>query len=132
MDDYTRNPGRHDFEPNYPGGDRCRWCMFHKGAHRAKGDSMAQQSNISMSDIHNRFGYHQATDKTGPQHAAVRDLFIQLANSLNFILPDGRAKSVAFTELENASMWANKAVAEQAPVVLEQSTPASPKATTDA
>ena len=98
---------------------------------------MAQQTNITQSDIKNRFGYHKATDKTGPQHAAVRGLFIQLAESLAFILPDGRAKSVAFTELENASMWANKAVAEQAPLVFETSMPfkdneEGPKATTDA
>ncbi len=74
---------------------------------------------ISDSDIVNRFGYHRATPQTGPQHQQIRRNFIEFANFLNVILPDGRAKATVFTRLEDASMWANKAIAEQAPVVKE-------------
>lgn len=80
---------------------------------------MAYQSNITESDIENRFGYHKATEKTGPIHQEIRSEFMGFAAYLNSTLPDGRAKSVAFTELENAAMWANKAIAEMAPIVHE-------------
>jgi hypothetical protein len=75
------------------------------------------------SEIANRFGFHKATvegeNATLPQHRDLRIEFQRLAKILDAILPDGRAKSVAFTELETASMWAHKAVAEQAPLIEE-------------
>jgi hypothetical protein len=37
--------------------------------------------------------------------------FIDLARYLDKTLPDGRQKSIAFTELENASMRAHKSLA---------------------
>ena len=46
------------------------------------------------------------------------DMILDLPE-LDRILVPGRAKSVAFTELENASMWSHKAIAENAPVVHE-------------
>lgn len=78
-------------------------------------------TNRSMpdSEILSRFGYHKGTETTMPIHRSVRSHFIQLATTLDDILPSGRAKSLAFTALEEAEMWANKAVAEMAPVVDE-------------
>lgn len=79
--------------------------------------------SVGKEEIENRFGFHKATiegpNATAPNHIGVRLLFRQLAEGLDVILPAGRAKSVAFTELETASMWAHKAIAEQAPVVGE-------------
>ena len=70
--------------------------------------------------IEDRFGFHKGTiegpNATAPKHRDLRQSFIGFAKLLDDILPDGRAKSVAFTELENASMWANKAIAETAPL----------------
>jgi hypothetical protein len=78
---------------------------------------------LNPQEIENRFGFHKATiegpNATLPRHKELRLLFRALAERLDEVLPDGRAKAVAFTELENASMWAHKAVAEQAPVVNE-------------
>lgn len=78
---------------------------------------------LSGEEIQNRFGYHKATfdgpDATAPKHQIVRAEFQALAHKMEALLPEGRAKSVMFTELENASMWANKAIAETAPVVNE-------------
>lgn len=75
-------------------------------------------------EIEDRFGFHRATIEgphaTVPQHADLRARFTQLANYLDDVLPDSRAKSVAFTELESASMWCHKAVAEQAPLVVAE------------
>lgn len=80
---------------------------------------MGLQTNIADSDITERFGYHRATSTTGPLHQEIRENYMMFARFLNRVLPDGRAKSVAFTELENSSMWANKAIAEMSPVVEE-------------
>lgn len=78
---------------------------------------------LGSTEIEHRFGFHKATvegeNATLPSHRDTRILFREFALRLDSILPDGRAKSVAFTELENASMWAHKAIAEQAPLVTE-------------
>lgn len=80
---------------------------------------------IGKEDIENRFGFHKATvegeNATLPEHRDTRLKFREFAEWLDEVLPDGRAKSVAFTELENASMWAHKSIAEQAPVIREPS-----------
>jgi hypothetical protein len=78
---------------------------------------------LGAEEIEHRFGFHKATiegpNATLPVHREVRLLFREFAEKLDALLPPGRAKSVAFTELENASMWTHKAIAEVAPVVSE-------------
>ena len=75
---------------------------------------------VGQEEIENRFGFHKGTiegpNATAPQHADLRVKFTDFAELLDVVLPDGRAKSLAFTELETASMWAHKAIAEQAPL----------------
>jgi hypothetical protein len=72
---------------------------------------------IGKDEIRNRFGYHQGTSVTGPQHERLREAYIAFGEFLDEVLPDGRAKSTAFTNLQQSSMWANFGVAEQAPLV---------------
>ena len=78
---------------------------------------------IGKYEIEHRFGFHKATvegeNATLPKHRDTRLRFREFAAFLDEVLPEGRAKAVAFTELENASMWAHKAIAETAPVVNE-------------
>lgn len=78
---------------------------------------------LGPDEIEHRFGFHKATiegpEATLPLHRDVRLLYREFAERLDGILPAGRAKSVAFTELENASMWSHKAIAETAPLVRE-------------
>jgi hypothetical protein len=74
--------------------------------------------NLSQAEIENRFGYHPGTPETIKQHERVRAGFIAFATYLNEILADGRAKSTAMTNLQQAAMWANFAVAEKAPLVM--------------
>jgi hypothetical protein len=62
-------------------------------------------------DIERRFNYHRPEGQKVYDHDAVRQAFKQFANYLNGILPAGREASVAFTELESASMWAQAAIA---------------------
>lgn len=79
---------------------------------------------LGKQEIENRFGFHKGTiegpNATVPQHGRVRVAFMEFSEFLDDVLPDGRAKSQMFTELESASMWAHKAIAEQAPVVKEK------------
>jgi hypothetical protein len=79
---------------------------------------------LGPDEIEHRFGFHKATvegdNATLPQHRVTRLEFREFAKFLDKLLPDGRAKSVMFTELENASMWAHKAIAEKAPLVEEE------------
>lgn len=78
---------------------------------------------LGLKEIKNRFGFHKGTiegpNATAPQHADLRTGFINFVESLDKRLPDGRSKSLAMTALEEASMWAHKAIAETAPVVSE-------------
>lgn len=78
---------------------------------------------IGQENIEHRFGFHKATvegqNATLPLHRDTRLKFRDLAEFLDAVLPDGRTKSVAFTELETASMWAHKAIAEVAPLIPE-------------
>ena len=84
---------------------------------------MPDNTTLGPEEIEHRFGFHKATiegdNATLPVHREVRILFREFAERLDALLPAGRAKSVAFTELENASMWSHKAIAETAPAVRE-------------
>ena len=78
---------------------------------------------LGPDEIEHRFGFHKATiegdNATLPKHRDTRLAFREFAGFLDSVLPDGRAKSVAFTELESVSMWAHKAITENAPLVAE-------------
>lgn len=78
---------------------------------------------LGPDEIENRFGFHKATvegqNATLPLHRDTRLAFRELAELLDGLLPDSRAKSVMYTELETASMWAHKAIAEHAPLISE-------------
>lgn len=80
-------------------------------------------TSVGHDEIEQRFGFHKATiegdEATAPAHVTLRIEFRRFAEELDAFLPNGRAKSLAFTELENASMWAHKAIATQAPLVEE-------------
>lgn len=83
-------------------------------------EAMRQSQRMySDEELLNRFGYHKGTDVTIPIHAMIRQHYLAIASWLDMVLPPGRAKAMAFTQLEDSSMWANKAVAELAPVVKE-------------
>lgn len=80
---------------------------------------------IGLPEIQHRFGYHPGTPDTIKKHEELREAFIMFANFIDLALPDSRAKSTAMTKLQEASMWANFGIAEQAPVVLPNQTPPS-------
>lgn len=92
--------------------------------HRHEGLPTTLENNVlGKEEIERRFGFHKATvegeNATLPKHHDVRLAFREFAEFLDKMLPEGRAKSVAFTELENASMWSHKAIAETSPLITE-------------
>lgn len=73
--------------------------------------------DVGSAEIRNRFGYHRPTPENAGQHVMLRPEFIRFAEQLDMLLPGGRAKSLVFIKLQEASMWAHFAIAELAPVV---------------
>lgn len=75
---------------------------------------------MTPAEIRNRFGFHKATlegpEATGTKHATLRARFMGFATLINHELPEGREKALAFTALEEASMWAHKAIAQKDPL----------------
>lgn len=78
---------------------------------------------LGPTEIESRFGFHKATiegeNATVPKHADLRGAFKLFANYLDEVLPEGRYRALAFTSLEEASMWSHKGIAENAPLVEE-------------
>lgn len=69
---------------------------------------------MSPEDIDNRFRFHPArTPRRQRQHEAVRSACADLARRLDGLLPDGREKSTAITNLEQVMFWANAGLARQ-------------------
>lgn len=69
---------------------------------------------MTTEDIANRFRFHPAiTPGRQDAHEAVRTDCRELAEALNALLPEGREKSLAITNLEQTMFWANAAVARQ-------------------
>jgi len=66
---------------------------------------------METADLDNRFKFHPANVDTGKIHDQIRDLHRDVAHKLNFLLDDGREKSLAITKLEESMMWANASVA---------------------
>ncbi len=66
---------------------------------------------IGSAEIERRLGFHPATPMNVPVFEQNRREAIHLAMHFDFVLPDGREKSLAITALQEALMWANAAVA---------------------
>jgi hypothetical protein len=85
--------------------------------------SDGDNTSLGRAEIEHRFGLHKATlegeNATVPVHRDIRRLFVELGVQLDALVPPGRGKATAFTQLQDASMWMHWAVAEQAPVVDE-------------
>jgi hypothetical protein len=73
---------------------------------------LTESSQFSEKDLADRFNYHPPKSEERRQaHQTVREECLLLARQLNGILPDGREKALAVTNLEQVMFWANAALA---------------------
>jgi len=56
------------------------------------------------------FNYVQPTEEQKERMQIFRDKFAALCTDIIDTVPNGRGRSVAFTKLEEASFWLNKAI----------------------
>jgi hypothetical protein len=71
----------------------------------------------TLDEAQGQFAYHPATPETAPMHEAVRGVFLNAVDDLWPLIPDGPEKTLALRKLQEAQMFANLAVALQAPAV---------------
>ena len=66
---------------------------------------------MDSKELENRFTYHVPKDDQPTRYVAIRDKGKEFAKLIDNYCPDSREKSLAFTKLEEAVMWANSAIA---------------------
>lgn len=75
---------------------------------------------LSQTQIQERFGFHKASiegpNSSSETHKDLRMAFMQFADYLNTRLGSSRSAALSQTALEEASMWAHKAIAENDPI----------------
>ena len=68
--------------------------------------------DVLREDFEHRLGFHPAdTDLKRKAHETVRKLMIEAASAVASFLPAGREKSLFATAMQEATMWANAALA---------------------
>lgn len=79
---------------------------------RIHGDTVepGKPTEISKHTPKDPFDYQAPTAEDVENISHVRDACKQLRDLINSVVPAGRARSVAITNLEQVSMWANKAI----------------------
>ena len=63
------------------------------------------------SQIENNFMYHSPKEGQPEKYTAIREKAKELAYLIDEVCPNSREKSVAFTNIETAVMWANASIA---------------------
>lgn len=66
---------------------------------------------MTFDEIKNNFKYHAPTDSQVDRYGDIRDKGHELALLINLNCPESREKSIAFTKIEEAIMWANASIA---------------------
>lgn len=66
---------------------------------------------MTNAEIENHFSYHTLKEDQPERYDKIRIKAKMLADYINEKCPDSREKSLAFTKLEEAVMWANAAIA---------------------
>ncbi|KKM12601.1 hypothetical protein LCGC14_1720000 [marine sediment metagenome] len=68
---------------------------------------------MDQATIENNFVYHAPKDNQPAKYNAIRNSAKVLAEVILDLCPESREKSIAFTHLETAVMWANAAIARE-------------------
>jgi hypothetical protein len=66
---------------------------------------------MTPEQIENNFTYHAPKEDQPRRYEVIRVKARELALLINQSCPESREKSLAFTHLENAVMWANASIA---------------------
>ena len=66
---------------------------------------------MDIEELRNRFTYHSPKGDQPERYELIREGGFALANMILHSCPDSREKSLAFTKLEEAIMWANASIA---------------------
>lgn len=74
---------------------------------------------MTSTQIENTFSYHKPFGTQADRYFAIRENAKKLAYALGAMCPPSREKSLAFTHLQEAVMWANASIAinEKEPTV---------------
>lgn len=76
------------------------------------------ETDSKLADITNRFTYHTPIQTQAIRYENIRDGAKSMALMLNALCPPSRELSLAMTNLEQAIMWANAAIARNEKPVL--------------
>jgi hypothetical protein len=66
---------------------------------------------MDQSVIDNNFVYHAPKESQPARYQILRDKAKELAEEINLLCPESREKSLAMTNLEQATFWANASIA---------------------
>ena len=66
---------------------------------------------MKLEELNNVFTYHSPTLSQVPRYQAIREKAKELAALINDSTPASREQSLAITAVQQASMWANAAIA---------------------
>ncbi len=66
---------------------------------------------MTTAQLDNIFTYHKPGGTQPERYVAIRDKAKELAEVINSSCPESREKSLAITAVQQASMWANAAIA---------------------
>ena len=66
-------------------------------------------------ELENRFTYHAPKGDQGQRYVVLREQVAETAKLMVALCPESRELSLAVTKLEEASMWANAAIARREP-----------------
>lgn len=69
------------------------------------------QPSLSTVEIRDRVIYHAPSQQGVERHAALSVAFEWIMRNIDVTVPNGREKSLAFTKIEEAKMWASAGVA---------------------
>jgi hypothetical protein len=77
----------------------------------------------------NPFDFHKPTSESKKKMQSIRVRCVGLHKALLEHVPESRERSLAITNLEQAAMWANKAIAFNQPEEVVEVSPDSPVST---
>lgn len=66
---------------------------------------------MKIEELNNIFTYHSPKGDQQEKYIKLREKAKELAILVNELCPDSREKSMSITSIQNASMWANAAIA---------------------